>query len=102
LLEGFTADHSGLRLHSRKRGNQVVSWHDLIELGWVRPTRYTRGGLAGRKKRGASYEPGGPNIAGWLSQPTGVFYPAQDLKDLEGLCDQHDVAWRTYAPAEVM
>ena len=100
--DAFSADDTGLHIRSRKLGNKDLAWADLQELGWVVPTRYTRGGLAGRRKTGGSHEPGGPNIAGWLSQPTGVIHPKRDLEDLRALCAQHGVDWRQYAPAEVM
>lgn len=98
----FSADEAGLHLFSRKHGEQSLAWAELQELGWVPSTRYTRGGLAGRRRDGGSYELGGPNIAGWLSQPAGVFRPKGALEELEALCAQHGVAWRQYAPAEVM
>lgn len=97
--DSFTANESGLHLRSRRHGNRQLAWTDLVELGWVAPTRYTRGGLAGRTRDGGPYEPGGPSIAGWLCQPTG---PVQAPQGLQELCEQQSVAWRDYAPAEVM
>jgi hypothetical protein len=96
------ADDCGLRTRSRRRGDQDLAWNEIAELGWVVAGRYAPGGLAGRKREGGSHEPGGPNIAGWLAQPTGQVRPSEALASLRGLCEQHGVAWKDYASAEVM
>lgn len=100
--DSFTADDRGLRTHSKKHGNHDLAWSEIAELGWVVQGRYTSGGLAGRKHDGGSYEAGGPNIAGWLAQPRGRVRPTEGLSSLQSLCQQHGVAWKYYAPAEVM
>ncbi len=51
--------------------------------------------------RGRPYDVPGPAIAGWLCQPSGVRRPPR-LTALQALAEQHDVAWRDYAGAEVM
>lgn len=97
----FSADAEGLHIESRKHGTASIAWQELLELGWVVPGEYAPGGLAGRRRRGGAYDTGGPNIAGWLCQPTGQIAP-QAISELQALCQQHGVAWRRYSGAEVM
>ena len=100
--DSFTADDRGLRTRSRQFGDHEIAWDELLELGWVVPGGYAPGGLAGRRREGGRYEPGGPNIAGWLAQPTGRLLPGHALAELRELCAQHGVVWRDYAAADVM
>jgi hypothetical protein len=100
--DSFTADDEGLRTQSRKHGNRTLAWSEVVELGWVVPGRYAPGGLAGRLRNGGRYEPGGPNIATWLAQPTGRMAPREELDRLRAFCARHGVAWRDYASAEVL
>ena len=56
--------------------------------------------MAVRRRRGGVYEPGGPNIPGWLVMPAGV--PVEDVEALRRLAEQAGVGWREYRPPDVM
>ncbi len=95
------ADEVGLAVRSRRHGDRVLRWDQVLELGWVVPSQNRAGGLAGRLREGGPYDVPGPAIAGWLCQPLGVLRP-RSLAALQALAEQHDVAWRDYTGAEVM
>lgn len=94
--ERFEADDAGLRVQSR-RGDRRLAWEDVLELGWVTPSQYRGGGLAGRLREGGPYDVPGPAIAGWRCRPIGRVQP-DALHDLAELAWRHGVTWRD-APA---
>lgn len=90
-----TATEAGLEITSRRHGDRVLTWDDVIELGCVRHHV-----LAGRTVAGEAVGSPGPLIAGWLCRPAGMV-PLGARRNLQALAERHGVPWRAYAPAEV-
>lgn len=95
--EAVVASETGLVISSR-HGDQRLAWKDLSDLGWVVPTQYTKGGLAGRlatSGRRDLHEP-----ARWLCSPAGVIRP-EEVQALRSLASSSGVRWHDYARTEV-
>ncbi len=94
--EAVVADERGLRISSR-HGDGRLSWGDLSDIGWVVPTQYTKGGLAGRL---AESQPGPYDLARWLCSPSGVIRPPE-VEALKALATAAGVRWHDYARMDV-